>query len=1058
MTKTNCSPSVESYTSSEIRAINEIDPPLTMQQSATPSTTPRKRHIQPTDRASPTIRRLADERKQTHEPPQPTSNAQPHLGPPGLQTAVSSSSTSTRSHDSARSPGLPALAATTAPTHLWVAHPPPPPPGKSTSPGPLGYGQPPLTSPTPFGFSAPNSAYGYQYAFPTAIPPPSRPTSTSGHPTHPPPQPLFSHAHLTVPANSNHGLIVNVASTPTPNPSTAATAPPASNVVLKEDAPASGQGASDADVDAASGSTSEPLATAPPASNTEREGGNSPANGQSVSGVDGPTSKPDCEVISSDDDSVSGDDEHPPVGPRVPSKAGGRPSQKKIDAADELCQKVIAYLARKCAEGDVEQTLVWDRLCGRIVKLKSAPHDWNEYQSYAADPEHKPKELSRLSGTDLAWDGVSNPTSSQLKEAWRLFKEEHGVEEAKAMMGVWLMMKGIVTVQTQGERKRDFVGVQKQVIDLINWVYNRFNIHVWAILAGGLNRSDQTFSSLCELNASKGFSKVLGVEPNEVGPLYQAFICFQNALKVSNQQFAAMGATRGLKVTGPGIDEEPLVGSLPTTLLPPPRTDVASPKKPKKEDVQAIFKARLDECLATLSRSFTMSSKLPWSTLAVECVDVGVQVINYPCNTLYPWQDPSDCPDAAEGSATATVRSSTVKSTKSNAAKSNGRRPTNRGIKVLPPGDQARLIEACRSDNDHQLTLALADPIRLETGDLPVFVTVPDSDGNVIKTIAKDIPGCLAAVNVLRHNRERKVKFEEVDLGVPPDSNTGNRPTLARAAKKKKADYGDRRGDPESEGSDLTDIETPRPKKKAGTISRFPTPETIPETPSPTKRKGPTGSALKTTSERTSSLNVPKKVPTKNTITAAEFDDGDFQPVSLKNLKRGPEPEPHDGPVSKKLKETEQIDHPTTLGLDAAQGSTSIEQPHLPPQLTFNSQVEHPDGDRPSALPTAAAPPLPHLQPPFQWQAQGPHVYSTSYPYQPAMHGPPHPNPPPPHLPLPAQPSSIPMQAPYPQFGGAAPANVSPELVNMVYNTLMSQFFQNGPSGYQSPSSGPGNQ
>ncbi|KAL0061870.1 hypothetical protein AAF712_011246 [Marasmius tenuissimus] len=68
---------------------------------------------------------------------------------------------------------------------------------------------------------------------------------------------------------------------------------------------------------------------------------------------------------------------------------------------------------------------------------------------------------------------------------------------------------------------------------------------------------------------------------------------FQNALKVSNQQFAAMGATRGLKVTGPGIDEEPLVGSLPTTLLPPPRTDMASPKKPKKEDVQAIFKARL---------------------------------------------------------------------------------------------------------------------------------------------------------------------------------------------------------------------------------------------------------------------------------------------------------------------------------------------------------------------------------------------------------------------------------------------------------------------------------
>ncbi|KAJ8094912.1 hypothetical protein PM082_010128 [Marasmius tenuissimus] len=172
----------------------------------------------------------------------------------------------------------------------------------------------------------------------------------------------------------------------------------------------------------------------------------------------------------------------------------------------------------------------------------------------------------------------------------------------------------------------------------------------------------------------------------------------------------------------------------------------------------------------------------------------------------------------------------------------------------------------------------------LETGDLPVFVTVPDSDGNVIKTIAKDIPGC-----------------------VPSDSNNDNRPTLARAAKKTRADHGNHQGDSELEGSDLTDIETPQPKK-----------ETVPGTPSPVKKEVPTKSTLGTMSDAALSSNASKKPSMENAITAAEFDDGDFQPVPLKTLKRGYELTPHDGPVSKKLKETEWVEHPATSDLGLA--------------------------------------------------------------------------------------------------------------------------------------------
>ncbi|KAK1215554.1 hypothetical protein PQX77_021837 [Marasmius sp. AFHP31] len=315
----------------------------------------------------------------------------------------------------------------------------------------------------------------------------------------------------------------------------------------------------------------------------------------------------------------------------------------------------------------------------------------------------------------------------------------------------------------------------------------------------------------------------------------------------------------------------------------------------------------------------------------------------------------------------------------------------------------------------------------LQTGDLPIFVTTPNSNGNVIETVAKDILGCLATIKTLHHSRERRVKLEEVDVGVPPDSNTGNCLTRACIAKKHKVDYGDHGGDSESEGSELTDVEAPWPKRK-GNNPRFPTPETVPETPSPTKGK--------------EALTTLKKTSAKRVITAAEFNDGDFHPVPSKTHKQDSEPEPHDQPVSKKLKETERADHSTTSGSAAAQGPIPTGKPHPPP---LAAECPEQDSDRLSAPPTMAAPPPPHLQPPFQWQ---------THPYPPAMQGPPHPNAPPPHFPFPVLPPSVLMQASY---GGAGFLNMPPEMMNRMYSTLMAQLAQPGPSGYHPASTGPRN-
>ncbi|KAK1223533.1 hypothetical protein PQX77_013581, partial [Marasmius sp. AFHP31] len=668
-------------------------------------------------------------------------------------------------------------------------------------------------------------------------------------------------------------------------------------------------------------------------------------------------------------------------------------------------------------------TLVYDRLYGKVLKTKKNLHGWNEYESYAIDPQNIDKELGRLDGTNLAWDPVSRPTPTpeQLKMAWKLFKEEHG-DKTKTMMEMCAMVKDIVTTQTQGERKRDYLSVQKQLVDLINWVYNRYNIHIWALIAGGLSRSNQLFSTLCELNASKGFSKILGLEPEDANVLFQAFIYYQNALKVTNQQFAAMGTQRGLKVTGPGVDEELPVTSLPTTLLPPPGSQAATPRKTKKEDVRAVVKARTDECLAVLDRSFTRKI-LPWNTLAIECVDIGLQVINYPLGTMYPWEDMERL---------------------GKAPKAAGKKLTNRGIKNLPPAHQLKLIDACRADNEYRLSLVLADSIRLEAGDLPVFVSVPDSTGKVTKTFAKDIPGCLEAVKALRGTQDKKVKFEEPEADLLMNATSSTRPSHARDAKNKpKPSYG-LQADSEDEEDELTaestsysgEVEvTPQPKRKAltkkGSGSRFKGDElkhrerTTSKAPSRSTDPPQPGSDAP-------NPTTPKRSLSSKVISAAEFDQGGFQEGGFGTLKRGAsDVRAHEGPAGKRLKQTDASETTSEM----VRPSSTSSHPAAAPDMMSTVQLPRPPQNPPpphafSGNGSSSATPPPSLHPAFPWQ------------YPPAMYG--MPGMPPPHLHAPP------------------PMNMSPEMMNAMlpmFHAYMAQQQQPQPgpsSGYQHPSAGPG--
>ncbi|KAK1231145.1 hypothetical protein PQX77_005751 [Marasmius sp. AFHP31] len=1023
-------PSFDYLSEDVLSAINEIDPstPKVPMQPTTPSSSPSKRRIRVTDGASDAIRRVAHEREQaleeSSESPQPASDqqGQPHtLGIqfPPPRTSRSPGPFGLPPHNSGQSgqPGSVPPPASTSP--IPFVYPPPngqaPIPAQNAAqayPGSIGY---------PPAYPHPGAAYGYQYLYGAhSMPPPPPHVSASGHPAHTTPPPLPPAPHTSMPPPLP----------PPPIPSSRHITPSHPDPIRPDASVADSESISVAPTNKIN-TTSTLVSEHPAVVKTSRHTPSS-NSGQEVEATKAKqtASEPvtaelaqDGESSLSDDDSLFGGDELPGLESfQAPAaRASGRPSKEKIQAADDVCKKIAAYIVKKCTEGTLETTLVYDRLCGKVLRSKKKLHAWNEYESYIMAPQNIHKELGRLGGTDLAWDGVSKPTLEQRQEAWRLFKLEHG-DEHKTMMEMWAMVKDIVTTQTQGERKRDYMSVQNQLIDLINWVYNRYNIHIWAIIAGGLSRSDQTFSTLCELNASKGFSKVLGLEPEDVNPLYQAFIYYQNALKVSNQQFAAMGAQRGLKVTGPGVDEELPVKTLPTTFLPPPGPQAATPRKGRKEDVRAVVKARTDECLAALDRSFTRKT-LPWSTLAIECIDLGIQVINYPLGTLYPWEDVAPKPA--------------------------GKKVTNRGIKNLPPAHQAKLIDACRVDHEHRLTLVLAESICLEAGDLPVFVSVPDSTGNTTKTFAKDIPGCLEAVKALRGTREKKVKFEEAEPDLPTRSTSGTRPSHSCTTKKPKPTYG-APADSEEETDEQDEInseeETPQPKRKASTKKA---PATVSEGPSTELQKASARSTSKAPSKvetfddrNALSFATPKRSASSKVISATDFDKGGFQVGGFGSLKRGSsDTKAEEGPAGKRLKQTDlQTARPSsTLGHPAV-----VQEPKLAGEPPRAPQQPPPPQASSGSGPSNATPP-PSLQPPVQWQAQAPSPSNAPYPvqasypaqYPPAMYGmpPPHPHALPPTM------------------------NIPPEMIAMLQSFMAGHQLPPQPgasSGYQPPAGGPG--
>ncbi|KAK1233974.1 hypothetical protein PQX77_002832 [Marasmius sp. AFHP31] len=372
-------PSFEYLSDDVLNAINDIDPstPKAPMQLTTPSSSPSQCRIIVTDSADPSIQRVAQERAQAQEErsesPQHTSEQhdQPHTSghqPQPVMRSTSPGPLACLSHnsDSSGPPGS--------------VHPPP----STTSSIPFGY-QPPnghtpfpgqnVAQAYPTAYQHPGAAYGYQYLY-GMHPPPHFPTS-SGHLTHPtssaqpgqstppPPSPTL-HASTPPPLTStasSHLAHPPVPPPPNPHPRLATPLDPGParidrNVTESE----SFSAALTKNID-----TKLPLAAEPPTIIEALSSTSNLTSGSEVEAmnIDQTTESSAAEPkedgeSASDDDSLFGEEDLPGLdsyGIRT-SKVGGRPSKKKIEAADELCKKVAAYIVKKSAEGNLEATLV----------------------------------------------------------------------------------------------------------------------------------------------------------------------------------------------------------------------------------------------------------------------------------------------------------------------------------------------------------------------------------------------------------------------------------------------------------------------------------------------------------------------------------------------------------------------------------------------------------------------------------------------------------------------------------------------------------------------------
>ncbi|KAL0572366.1 hypothetical protein V5O48_009601 [Marasmius crinis-equi] len=372
---------------------------------------------------------------------------------------------------------------------------------------------------------------------------------------------------------------------------------------------------------------------------------------------------------------------------------GGRPTAEQLLRIDQGLKKVDQAFRDLSKVTGIEVPSLLDRYFSKVkgTKRKTGRHLWNDYERYIKVPEHMVEEMARLNDIkDLRWDGKSHPTSDQTRKAYQFFLSAHGDDKARHIITLWAFSEDITPTQQRARRRRIWEAAVHEVDSLGDRLRDLYQIHLFALLVGGQVQSDQSFHHVYEKHESAGFSEkgwVLDAEE---------LIAAEGTLReFTNQQLADMCETRGLTVSGLGVDNTSKAGK------PRESKSAVGNKAPRVRDV--ILNVAKENGI-----SLSTDGTLPWKNLPKVCIDRGIQMYNYPLGVREPWKTPSS------------------------------RR--HQGAAELNETEQKAFIAQCEQDHEYRFEFRQVDPLSLRNNDIPILVSAPKPDGKRCESFAREVP------------------------------------------------------------------------------------------------------------------------------------------------------------------------------------------------------------------------------------------------------------------------------------------------------------------------------
>ncbi|KAK1222998.1 hypothetical protein PQX77_014144 [Marasmius sp. AFHP31] len=486
---------------------------------------------------------------------------------------------------------------------------------------------------------------------------------------------------------------------------------------------------------------------------------------------------------------------------KVLKNSGGRPSQDAVKKLEDLSAEFQEKVQQLSDDTGLTLAYIFDFIT-KGSKNQRDLNTWNKFQPFALDKENFETEVvARLAGSKK-YKYIGGPVlPDQLTRAYWNFMEEHGEEEAKAILALWHSVHEVETAQTKGARKRTFTTAVNQLLSLAKSLRNKHQIHMFCLVTGGIISSDQSLSHIIQVGESEGFASSGFLFNDEaLLSLFKAYISQGVATTFTNTQLAAITRERGLTITGHGIEDAESVQAVTTnvaigsssTNVNGAASNVATAKTPKdtsklkdKGDVLLAVKKRLADTVGRFSKK---GNTLYWSTIAEQCLQDGIQITGYPSGANYPWSLLSLPPNERS-----------------------------RGIKSMSKEDQELIINACLEPKDSEFLLSFVRVTNadLTHGRLPILVTAPDENGVKTEVYRGEIPGLVDAPKRSKGSKptvQTKTEEMEVDINMTPTSSSASH--VARSRRKDRAAEDEEVDELSVSSSDTEEHEvTPRAKK-----------------------------------------------------------------------------------------------------------------------------------------------------------------------------------------------------------------------------------------------------